>query len=218
MVQAQDPENDPDLFFDPATKATVRKGEQANTFPFGEAGAVTPAPAETEAETSAEVPTQTALPAEEATECVTAVTVTITGTATASSSVPTVTVGGEATATSAAEQPAATAVGDADFGSCSVPQIEFGAGFGGRTETAFQPVDSDSFTQGSAQNIDIITRAICDQLVNTCDANQAALDLCETAKAAASAAEVKTGAQADAFNAVFGIDTVSSLIWPHHYV
>ncbi|TEB25442.1 hypothetical protein FA13DRAFT_1899235 [Coprinellus micaceus] len=27
----------PDLFFDPATKATVRKGEQANMFPFGEA-------------------------------------------------------------------------------------------------------------------------------------------------------------------------------------
>jgi len=28
-----------------------------------------------------------------------------------------------------------------DFGSCSVPQIEFGTGFDGRKETSFQPVD-----------------------------------------------------------------------------
>ncbi|KAG6842343.1 hypothetical protein C0991_010633 [Blastosporella zonata] len=35
LVQAQDPANDPDLFFDPATKATVKKGTQANTAPFG---------------------------------------------------------------------------------------------------------------------------------------------------------------------------------------
>jgi len=35
LVQAQDPANDPDLFFDPATQATVKKGAQPNTFPFG---------------------------------------------------------------------------------------------------------------------------------------------------------------------------------------
>ena len=35
LVQAQDPANDPDLFFDPATKATVHLGDQANTQPFG---------------------------------------------------------------------------------------------------------------------------------------------------------------------------------------
>lgn len=35
LVQAQDPANDPNLFFDPATKATVKKGSQANTSPFG---------------------------------------------------------------------------------------------------------------------------------------------------------------------------------------
>jgi hypothetical protein len=28
-----------------------------------------------------------------------------------------------------------------NFGSCSVPQIEFGTGFDGRKETSFQPVD-----------------------------------------------------------------------------
>ncbi|KAF9478893.1 hypothetical protein BDN70DRAFT_879388 [Pholiota conissans] len=34
LVQAQDPANDPNLFFDPALKATVLKGSQANTAPF----------------------------------------------------------------------------------------------------------------------------------------------------------------------------------------
>ena len=35
LVQAQDPSNDPTLFFDPAKQATVTKGSQANTAPFG---------------------------------------------------------------------------------------------------------------------------------------------------------------------------------------
>ncbi|KAF8167232.1 hypothetical protein B0H34DRAFT_779072 [Crassisporium funariophilum] len=34
LVQAQDPANDPELFFDPALKATVIQGSQANTSPF----------------------------------------------------------------------------------------------------------------------------------------------------------------------------------------
>ncbi|KAI9461595.1 hypothetical protein BJY52DRAFT_1116828 [Lactarius psammicola] len=34
LVQAQDPANDPNVFFDPATKQTVKKGTQANTQPF----------------------------------------------------------------------------------------------------------------------------------------------------------------------------------------
>lgn len=34
LVQAQDPANDPQLFFDPASKATVKLGSQANTKPF----------------------------------------------------------------------------------------------------------------------------------------------------------------------------------------
>src|SRR4051794_31821813 len=34
LVQAQDPANDPDLFFDPASLATVKKGSQPNTTPF----------------------------------------------------------------------------------------------------------------------------------------------------------------------------------------
>ena len=49
---------------------------------------------------------------------------------------------------------------------------------------------------------------MCDQLVNTCKADSTALNTCANAKAAASAATpVKTGIQADAFNAVFGIIT-----------
>jgi len=35
----------------------------------------------------------------------------------------------------------AASSGADDFGKCSVPQIEFGAGFDGRRETSFQPVD-----------------------------------------------------------------------------
>ncbi|KXN84706.1 hypothetical protein AN958_12133 [Leucoagaricus sp. SymC.cos] len=35
LVQAQDPANNPDLFFDPATGKSVKRGEQPNTFPFG---------------------------------------------------------------------------------------------------------------------------------------------------------------------------------------
>ncbi|PPQ66351.1 hypothetical protein CVT24_007188 [Panaeolus cyanescens] len=34
LVQAQDPANNPDLFFDPASGATVVKGTQPNTEPF----------------------------------------------------------------------------------------------------------------------------------------------------------------------------------------
>lgn len=36
LNQAQDPANDPDLFFDPATQATVQRSSQANTFPLGD--------------------------------------------------------------------------------------------------------------------------------------------------------------------------------------
>jgi hypothetical protein len=109
-----------------------------------------------------------------------------------------------------------------NFGSCSVPEIQFGAGFDGRRETSFEPTDKGnfflchclkgvyidlitvSFNHGSAQNIDIITQFMCDQLVNTCKADSTALSTCTRAKTAADGAPAKTGKQADAFNAVFG--------------
>ena len=52
---------------------------------------------------------------------------------------------------------------------------------------------------------------MCDTLTNSCGANQAAKDLCAQAESAADGATAKTGAQADAFNNVFGIQTVCFL-------
>ena len=41
----------------------------------------------------------------------------------------------------------ATADGNiGNFGSCSIPEIRFGAGFDGRRETAFEPVDKGDFS------------------------------------------------------------------------
>lgn len=157
LVQAQDPANDPNLFFDPATQATVKKGTQANTSPFG--GAAAPV-------------NGTAAVATPATRSVTA---------------------------------GSSAIGN--FGKCSVPQIEFGAGFDGRKETSFQPVDKVSFNHGSAQAVGIITQFICDTLTNTCGADATAKATCAKGQAAAAAAPPKTGADADAFNAAFGIKT-----------
>lgn len=54
-----------------------------------------------------------------------------------------------------------------------------------------------SFNHGSAQNIDIITKFMCDTLVNSCGADQTAQDTCATATTAADAQTAKTGAQAD---------------------
>ncbi|KAJ8523219.1 hypothetical protein ONZ45_g283 [Pleurotus djamor] len=171
LVQAQDPNNDPNLFFDPATKATVTLGSQPNTFPFGGAGAaVPPAPPAP----APEAPAVDTPPAE----------------------------------TPAPPVAAPPAGGIGDFGSCTVPQIEFAVGFDNRRESSFRPVDLVNFNHGSAQNINIITRFVCDQLVNRCGADQTARNTCASAITAAAAAEpAKTGIQADAFNAVFGITT-----------
>jgi uncharacterized protein with GYD domain len=48
---------------------------------------------------------------------------------------------------------------------------------------------------------------ICDTLTNSCGADQTAKDTCAKAKTAADSKPAKTGGQADAFNAVFGIQT-----------
>lgn len=167
LVQAQDPANDPNLFFDPATQATVKKGAQPNTLPFGGAAMAQPTL------TCNDVP----------------VTSTVT------------------VVVSSVTTPTPTAVAGANFGSCSIPQIEFGVGFDGRKETSFQPTNKTSFNHGSAQNIGIITQFVCDTLTNSCKANQAAKDTCKTAQTAAAAAAVGTGAQADAFNSLFGVQT-----------
>ena len=64
-----------------------------------------------------------------------------------------------------------------------------------------------SFNHGSADNIGVITSFICGQLQSACKANAAAISTCQTATTAANAAAAGTGAQADAFNAAFGVQT-----------
>ena len=55
---------------------------------------------------------------------------------------------------------------------------------------------------------------MCDQLVNTCKADSTALNTCAQAKIAADNAPAKSGKQADAFNAVFGIATDFASVTP----
>ncbi|KAL5525722.1 hypothetical protein ACEPAG_7059 [Sanghuangporus baumii] len=215
LVQAQDPANDPNIFFDPALGASVTLGSQANTFPFGTSGSTGNGSTDASASVSdSSAASPTAISAvvtdrsEGSDEQCSIVTVTVSADAAATSaadSSATVTVD----VTDSANVPTSTASASdiGDFGSCSVPEIEFGTGFDGRKETSFEPVDKASFNHGSAQNINIITQFICDTLTNTCGADQTAKDTCATAQSAASAATKGTGAQADAFNAAFGITT-----------
>ncbi|KAK0446346.1 hypothetical protein EV421DRAFT_272192 [Armillaria borealis] len=219
LVQAQDPANDPNLFFDPALGATVKLGSQANTFPFGTNGTSTSSDTNSTATESAASETAQATDTATATDsaaevtgtgvlaadpCVSVVTVTVTGSATATATnAVTVSVGTSTAAT--ATSTSSAAIGD--FGSCSVPQIEFGVGFDNRKETSFEPVNKTSYNHGSAQAIGIIAQFICDTLVNSCGADATAKATCANAETAVNNAPAKTGGQADAFNAVFGITT-----------
>lgn len=53
---------------------------------------------------------------------------------------------------------------------------------------------------------------ICDTLTNSCGADATAKATCAKGQAAALAATKGSGAQADAFNAAFGINTVSAFV------
>ncbi|KAK0480026.1 hypothetical protein IW261DRAFT_106754 [Armillaria novae-zelandiae] len=222
LVQAQDPANDPNLFFDPALGATVKLGSQANTFPFGTDGTSTSSDTNTTAteSTASEtaLATESATATDSATEvtgtgvlaadpCVSVITVTVTGTATAAATDAVTVSVGTSTAATAATATSTSGAAIGNFGSCSVPQIEFGVGFDNRKETSFEPVDKTSYNHGSAQAIGIIAQFICDTLVNSCGADATAKATCATAETAVNNAPAKTGGQADAFNAVFGITT-----------
>ena len=114
-----------------------------------------------------------------------------------------------------------------NFGSCSVPQIGFNAGFDGRKATSFQPANKSLIFSSrcfvfvivvfqshwytitalaAAQDTDTISQFICDTFVNSCRVDQIART---TYASAAQAAAVKqtamTSGQADAFDPVFGI-------------
>lgn len=207
LVQAQDPANDPNLFFDPATNKTVLKGSQANTAPFGSAAA---SQASVTAGAASTVTGTHSVPSNSSTACQVTITVTVTANATAAATVT----GSEGTPgiTAAPSASPASVPAGVSFGSCSVPKIEFGKGFDNRKETSFQPADKKSYNHGSAQNIAIITQFICDTLTNSCKANQAAKDLCANATQAAAVAPNQTGAQADAFNGVCGIKTAFAAV------
>lgn len=57
-----------------------------------------------------------------------------------------------------------------------------------------------------------VTEFICDTLTNSCGADQTAKNTCAQGSSAASAASPGTGAQADAFNSAFGIQTVRAAV------
>ncbi|KAJ7707680.1 hypothetical protein B0H17DRAFT_1033579 [Mycena rosella] len=111
-----------------------------------------------------------------------------------------------AAATAAATSTASTST-IGNFGSCSIPEIEFGTGFDGRKETSFQPVDRTSYNHASAQTISVITQAICDALTNSCGADATAKATCTRAQSAADAATPGQGIDADIFNGFFDIST-----------
>ncbi|TCD69336.1 hypothetical protein EIP91_007892 [Steccherinum ochraceum] len=242
LVQAQDPANDPNIFFDPATQASVKKGSQANTFPFGtnssssgnsssstatstvsasvssSVSATVSATASGTVSATSSAPSATTTgseldatdPGDDTATCPPPRTVTVTGTANPLPTGPAVTVTAGSSIPLIPAPTSTAALGN--FGSCTLPQIEFATGFDNRKETSFQPTDKTSYNHGSAQNIDIITQFMCDTLVNSCGADKTAQSTCATAKAAADTAPAKTGAQADAFNAVFGISTSFSQV------
>lgn len=90
-----------------------------------------------------------------------------------------------------------------DFGSCADPSIIFAEGLDGRSEAAFAPANSADFSQGSANNVNIITSFICGQLGSACDADEAAVAACEQGQAAADGLEAQ--AAVDAFNGALGL-------------
>ena len=112
LSQAQDPANDPELFFDPAKGATVKRRSQPNTVPFGSN------------------------------------TTNVSQPPTNDTSVNNGTTNGGGNLMNSGSNNSTNDTGNiGDFGSCSVPKIEFGQGFDGRRETAFRPTDMSEFIE-----------------------------------------------------------------------
>ncbi|KAG8850616.1 hypothetical protein FRB91_008922 [Serendipita sp. 411] len=231
LNQAQDPANDPDLFFDPVTKATVRKGSQANTSPLGGGGGggVAPPVVSTTVAAAPAATTTSVAAADDTASCAPPVTVTVTSTPAAATiadttgtcappTTVTVTVDADGTdpkevsttaapaaATSQAAATPAAPSGALDFGSCTNPAVEFGPAFEGRklSENSFQPQNKNEFPQASALNGQIVLNAICNILNDRCKAPAATVAACKAAVTAV--ANVVGGAKADQFNAALGI-------------
>lgn len=101
----------------------------------------------------------------------------------------------------------AAGLAGADFGQCT-PTITFQGGEGNRPDTEFTFQIADPLArggQGEALNPDIITNALCNQLTNVCDANDAAVAACQDAKAQViSAGSKRDKSTADLFNSLLG--------------
>ncbi|KAH7068260.1 hypothetical protein BKA63DRAFT_110618 [Paraphoma chrysanthemicola] len=101
---------------------------------------------------------------------------------------------------------AAGSLAGADFGLCT-PTITFQGGEGNRPDTEFTFQIADPVArggQGEALNPNIITNALCNQLTNVCEANDAAKAACEDAKAQVEAAGTRDKSTADLFNSALG--------------
>ncbi|POS72472.1 hypothetical protein DHEL01_v209133 [Diaporthe helianthi] len=99
-----------------------------------------------------------------------------------------------------------TSLAGADFGKCT-PTMDFQFGRARRkaTEGTFLPTDPlVAQGQQDALNPGIISNRICDQLTNVCEANQAAKDACQSAKAQIQSLGTKDASTATAFNQALG--------------
>ncbi|KAJ7494759.1 hypothetical protein B0H11DRAFT_1910713 [Mycena galericulata] len=153
--------------------------------------------------------------------CATAVTVTVSGTATftaepgaitvsfgSDSGAPTAgssengtsSIASSTTIGAAASPTASSGSSIGNFGSCSSPEIEFGPGFDGQKATTFQP-------QNRSQRINPALEFICGTLASSCGADATAQSTCTQAQQAADAAISQQGIDADIFNNFFGIVT-----------
>lgn len=100
----------------------------------------------------------------------------------------------------------ASSLAGADFGQCT-PTITFEGGQNGRPANEFTFQIADPLARGGQQealNPNIITNALCNQLTNVCDANDAAKAACEDAKAQVQAAGTRDKSTADLFNSALG--------------
>ncbi|KAI1329205.1 hypothetical protein F5Y16DRAFT_397668 [Xylariaceae sp. FL0255] len=113
-----------------------------------------------------------------------------------------------ATATTVGINKARAAASAGEFGSCT-PTMDFQFGRPGRkaTEGTFLPTDPTiAKGQEDALNPNIITNAICNQLVNVCGVDKASAGVaaCDAAKATVQSLGTKDASTADAFNSALG--------------
>jgi len=106
------------------------------------------------------------------------------------------------------------AAATAEFGTCN-PAMSFAFGRPGRkaTEGTFLPVDPTiAKGQQDALNPNIITNAICNQLINVCGVakGSAGETKCLAAKATVQGLGTKDATTADAFNSALGVSAAAA--------